>query len=133
MERKVFLYAPIDAEKMEAELKKRGLSKAQAGVGIGASKGFIGNCTARGAIQKVYLPALEKEYNIRYEDIKPDEPDPEPEEQKIPLDMPTAVFRGIMRTAPDEAVYRGVKKALLELLPDFEEAAYRAMNRVLNE
>lgn len=67
----------VDSVKIKAEFEKRGRNPRKAAVEMGFNPQYFNNIEARGYISPSGLMLLEKMYNIRLDDIKPDEPEPE--------------------------------------------------------
>lgn len=70
---------PVDYEKLGTALKQRGVVNVkQAGPEMGYSEGWATGARCNGLISERLLKSLELRFNIRYDEIKPDEPKPEP-------------------------------------------------------
>lgn len=126
----------IDADKLKKELQKRGLTANEAGLGLGYCKSYVATCIKDGLMAQTAINLLELKYNIKYEDIAPDEQEkkePDPAEKKVADAMLTTkaveegVYRALMRALPSETI----KKALVECLPDLEKAMERAFREAL--
>lgn len=63
---------PVDAAKLEKELKKRGYSFNRAAVELGYSKAGFSSARKNGTISEPMLRGLKHYFNIGYEAIKPD-------------------------------------------------------------
>lgn len=96
----------IDAEKLKAELNKRGLTQKQASTELGFSKNFISNFVNRGEIKKPWATLLEKSYNIRLEDYVI--------EEKETVVANAAIDYNELYKTIRSAVYEAVKKAWSE-------------------
>ena len=103
---------PISKEKLLNELSKRGMSMTEASRQMGAEGMYLTNCCARGGISLPYMIALEHTCNIKYDDIKPDEPvaEPEPETNaQMTMDIPDDMQRLIDALRP--VIYAEARRA----------------------
>ena len=67
----------VDGTKLEQELKRRGLTLAEASREIGRSPAYLSKCKFEGQATASTLKVLEAVYNIAYDDIAPDRETPE--------------------------------------------------------
>lgn len=71
---------PVDYEKLIAAIKARGYTNAKkAGPEMGYSDGWLSGPRCNGIISERLMKSLELRFNIKYDEIKPDEPEPIPE------------------------------------------------------
>ena len=69
--------SPVDYKKLEAVFSKRGLNLTKVAIEMGHTKNFLRHPRETGHLSNAALKTLELMYNIRYDDLKPDEPEPE--------------------------------------------------------
>ena len=69
--------SPVDYKKLEAVFSNRGLDLTKVAIEIGHTKNFLRHSRGTGHLSNAALKTLELMYNIRYDDLKPDEPEPE--------------------------------------------------------
>lgn len=103
----------IDREKLKAALVKRGLSFTGASTALGFGSSYISNAMHRGMMSTVASKMLESEFNIRLEDIKAEERQPEPEPQQI--EMPA----GITYQEIAQAVAEGIRSAFEVIFEEY--------------
>lgn len=105
----------IDREKLKAALVKRGLSFTEASTALGFGSSYISNAMHRGMMSTVASKMLESEFNIRLEDIKAEERQPEPEPQQIEIEMPA----GITYQEIAQAVAEGIRAAFEVIFEEY--------------
>lgn len=106
---------PIDPERLRNELKKRGLSIGGAGIEIGYSANYMNNNLSRKNISHAGIVAMEKVFNLKYDDYKPI--------QEAPTDY---AFRDVVEAPADPIDYDRLYKTIYA-------AVYEAMKKVWNE
>lgn len=73
---------PIDGNKLDKELAKRGESAWNVSSEIGFAHTYLSCCKSRGRISQHSMLLLERMYGIKYDDVKPDESKPERKAEK---------------------------------------------------
>ena len=112
---------PIDGQKLKEQLKKRGLTAQACSLALGCDRNYISACVNRGAMNKIVIVGLNREYNIDYADYEPT-PEPKPEESKSINDTIMATLESAnniidynhLYKVVYQAVYKATKKALTE-------------------
>lgn len=106
----------VDGTKLSYELKKRGLNGKNVSIDMGYNSSFIANAISRGKINYPGMKMLTTFYNIRLEDIAPDENATAAESivevREAPATEPIDYER--LYEVIYTAVYQAVKKAWAE-------------------
>lgn len=111
-------FVAIDGNKLNAEIAKRGLVKEKMAFDLGYSKTFIQHLIAEQKARPVVIDALDRLFEIKLEDIKPDEP------QEDAVDEAEAENENNVGIHVDQeiwdklslVVYAAVKKAVTDAL-----------------
>ncbi|MBQ1297901.1 MAG: helix-turn-helix transcriptional regulator [Clostridiales bacterium] len=107
---------PIDKEKLESEMRKRGLSARAVSREMGYCRDYISTVKYEGKISPPGMKMLQMLYNITPEDIAPESIAPAPDlrkdnapPQEVTLILTTETIKRL-----EDAMYRAVLRALHE-------------------
>ena len=104
---------PVDWVKLEAVLRKRGLTMSEVSTGMGHSMHYMSQQKSDGILKKKSAVFLDKVYGIRSEDYAPEGIREEKGKDQISY---ATIY---------DAVYRAMKMALAEVLSGDLQAAHR--------
>lgn len=126
---------PVDYEKLCDALKSRGVTSVKnAGPEMGYSEGWCSGPRCNGTISERLIKSLELRFNIKYDEIKPDEPKPipEPAPQQLtiaPEPQPITVNVNVTADAIAEALVNVMTNQ--ETRNNLVQIVYYAVNKAL--
>ena len=106
---------PVDGAKLISELAKRNVSQAEACEAIGYSDTFLQHVRSRGNIRPLIMETITKLYDIKYDDVKPEEKPVVPVEtvtEKPQADTNDLPYWDHLTLILYETIYKAVTDAL---------------------
>lgn len=103
---------PVDFEKLEAAIHRRGVTMTMVSREIGRSDSYIKVAARRGLLQATAAQLIEVKYNIKPEEYAPA---PEPEEKPEEAAFSAEELEKIVRKAVSEAVELAVKDTIARM------------------
>lgn len=116
----------IDPKKIKRELQKRNLSQVEVSEALGYGRNSLSAAINAGVFNGPMIKGLERQFNIKLDDYKLDEPKAEPAPEKPAEPAPVMTDKALYETMRN-AMLDAMKEALASSMKDIRGAVYAAV------